>query len=264
MRGIWICVCVLVFVCSGSNAQQGTGNLVDKQGLKQGYWKVYYPNGNPRYEGYFKDNKPFGEFIRYFEEGGVMARMNHLPDGKTTRAKLFYENEGLAAEGKYINTRKDSTWCYYSFYTGKLTAKEEYVEGKREGLSEKYYESGKVSESQVWVADKKSGSWKQYFEHGAVKVEGFYQDDSREGEFLLYYPTGKVEVQGYFKAGLKHGVWQHFDPEGQLISEITYQDGNPVNELELDAQQQEFFNMIENQKGKIPEPEVEDLIPGAK
>ncbi|GAH37310.1 unnamed protein product, partial [marine sediment metagenome] len=36
-------------------------NQVDKNGLKQGYWKKYYDNGNIKYEGYFKNDKPTGE-----------------------------------------------------------------------------------------------------------------------------------------------------------------------------------------------------------
>ena len=35
-------------------------NQTDKNGLKQGFWKVTYENGFVKYQGFFKNNLPFG------------------------------------------------------------------------------------------------------------------------------------------------------------------------------------------------------------
>ena len=45
------------------NAQQV--NQTDKNGLKQGRWEKTYTNGAIRYQGQFRNDKPYGEF-KYF------------------------------------------------------------------------------------------------------------------------------------------------------------------------------------------------------
>ena len=46
-------------------------NRIDESGLKQGYWITYYENGNKKYEGFFKDDKPVGTFTRFYEDKGI-------------------------------------------------------------------------------------------------------------------------------------------------------------------------------------------------
>ena len=50
-------------------------NQTDKQGHKQGYWKVKYDNGPLKYSAFFKDDKPLGLMKRYFEDGTLKAVM---------------------------------------------------------------------------------------------------------------------------------------------------------------------------------------------
>src|SRR4030042_426354 len=87
-------------------------NQTDKQGKKQGYWKVRYEKGSIKYTAFFKDDKPVGELKRYFEDSTLKAVLNFRPGGIKAYAKLYYQAGPLAAEGLYINSVKDSTWKY--------------------------------------------------------------------------------------------------------------------------------------------------------
>jgi antitoxin component YwqK of YwqJK toxin-antitoxin module len=104
-------------------------NQYDGQGHKQGFWKVKYENGVLKYTGCFRDDKPVGEMKRFFEDGTLKADMFFDHSG-ITRVKLYYQDGPLAAEGNYLNTTKDSTWNYYSYYTKSLSNRETYA-GKK-------------------------------------------------------------------------------------------------------------------------------------
>ena len=71
------CIQILIIILLGNAAlSQNVGqkgdtlkNYTDINGLKQGYWQKKYYNGNIKYEVYFKNNKPIGEFKRFYESG---------------------------------------------------------------------------------------------------------------------------------------------------------------------------------------------------
>ena len=105
-------------------------NYTDINGQKQGHWKKIYPNGKTAYEGNFMNNKPVGEFLRYFESGNICARLIYDKNGEHSTAKLYYEDGKLAAQGNYFVKQKDSTWNYYA-RDGRLIMIENYRCGKK-------------------------------------------------------------------------------------------------------------------------------------
>ncbi len=120
---------LLVIICPVTLAQENISsdtsfNNIDDNGLKQGHWKKYYDDGNPEYEGYFKNDKPVGEFKRFFPGNKIKAIMNYKEDGKTVKATLFYQNAKKAAEGTFIDMKKDGQWKYFSFYGGYISSLE--------------------------------------------------------------------------------------------------------------------------------------------
>jgi antitoxin component YwqK of YwqJK toxin-antitoxin module len=251
----------LVFLLpAGSQALQESRNFVDRDGLRQGLWEQHYPNGNVRYRGTFRNNKPAGEFIRYFDNGGRMAVMNFCDDGIRADALLFYQDGSTAAHGTYINEKKDSIWQYYSFYDKRLTSSETYREGLKEGLAAVYYPCGRVFETFWYEGDRKNGPWRQYYENGTLKMEAFFENDLRHGEFRSFAPTGRVEIIGRYNNNQMHGNWIRYDGSGSQISAIEYKAGKPVNEDEYIDKQQEMFRLIEDMRGKIPEPDESELF----
>lgn len=95
---------------SQTTLSQGTNiNQTDNKGKKQGYWEKKYSNGKLQYKGFFRDDKPRGEFTRYYENGIIQAKMIFDDSGLKSHATLFYDNGEKAAEGNYVNTKKDST-----------------------------------------------------------------------------------------------------------------------------------------------------------
>ena len=241
------------------SAQNTDLNNLDSEGRKTGYWKVFYPNGNVRYEGNFMNDKPVGELKRYYPGGILQAAMNFASDGESAYATLNYENGKLAAKGKYSGKLKDSTWNYYSQSDAHLTIKENYSYGKRHGESIKYYRNSQISEIVSFENDLRNGLWKQYFENGALRLMSSHMNDKREGLFQTWTYEGIPSVKGYYKNGVMHGQWTYFNDLGEIDILTEYNDGVLLPNEEIERRQEEFSRRVEESIGKFDETEYPNL-----
>lgn len=236
-------------------------NQTDENGRKQGPWEKYYPNGNLIFSGVFLDDHPVGKFMRYFESGGIKAIMNFDSTGNYAQTTLFYEDGTKAAEGLYFQNKKDSTWKYYSYYTQELTLLENYNKGLKNGISIQYYPNGNIVEEIEWENNRKDGKWNQYFENGTQKLKASFTNDLRNGRFTFYYPSGQEEIVGEYLNGNKEGEWKYFDEEGEETLTINYRNGFPQDKEKLEEREKEFFEKMEENMGKIEEPDLDDFVP---
>ena len=240
-------------------------NQTDARNLKQGWWKRSYPNGMLMYKGYFKDNKPAGIMKRFYETGELKAVLNYDNRGEYAHARLFYADGQLAAEGRYFNSLKDSTWDYYSYYNHALTAREEYAKGLRNGLTQHFFSNGDPSEKIFWVNNKKEGPWEQFFISNGIKLKGFFHEGKLQGDFEVNYESGKPYLKGSYRNDLREGQWIFYKEDGSVDMELTYINGKTPNEDKLDDKQQELFRMIDENQGKFEEPdETNFLTPGSR
>ena len=231
-------------------------NQTDNNGVKQGYWKTYYPDeGGVKYTGYFKDGYPVGEFKRYYESGRMEAIMVFDETGKKADTQLYYENGKLAAEGLYVNKEKHGFWKYYSFYNDFLSHEEHYDMGKKHGLSIKYYSNGKISEKLNWVQGEMEGIWEQYFDNGNLKLKATHENGKRTDDFIMYFNDGNIEIEGRYKDNLKEGTWTWYTEKGEIETTIEYLSGIPKNKDELDDHQTKLVEDLENNKGKYTQLE---------
>jgi antitoxin component YwqK of YwqJK toxin-antitoxin module len=235
-------------------------NYTDQEGKKQGYWEKRYPDGNIQYHGTFVDGRPSGKLVRYFPNGNIMAVMDFHPGGLKADSELYYEEGGLAATGTYVNEQKDSVWKYYSYYEKHLTSIETWNKGIRDGLFAVYYPNGQIAESFLYENGSRTGPWRQYYENGKIKVEAEFKDDQRHGEFIYYSPDGRPEISGQYLSNQMHGEWLFYDKAGKPVSQLTYNHGRPENEGDLIDREQELFRLIEEMRGKIPEPDESELF----
>jgi len=262
-----ISILVFLFVMSSLLAaaqNNDTINQTGPNGLKQGYWEARYPNGSLRYKGIFKDGKPTGIFTRYFDNGEVFAIMQFIVDQQTTPTKIFYRNGKLAAEGNFVGEKKDGLWKYYSYYHETLAAEETYVLGQRQGTSRKYHKDGTIIEELDYQNHKKHGNWVQYFVDGSKKLVSHYQNDKRNGNFILYYPDGTMEAEGQYLDDFMHGEWKYYTDGGELDYQVDFEYGQPLNPEVLEEKSAAFFEMVEKNKDKIPEPDETNFLPSGQ
>ena len=235
-----------------------TINQRDAAGRKQGYWEAVDSRGMPVYRGYFKDDKPVGEMKRYFPTGELRVILNYDNTSSFARVRFFMPNGKLAAQGNYIDSKRDSVWLFYT-QSQTVATRVEYVAGKRNGIEQKFYASGNVAEETVWKDDLKDGAWKQYYDNKQLKLTAIYINGKIEGGYKSYYSDGNIEVEGFYRNDMPDGDWIRHDENGSQTT-IKYDKGTITNLEELDENEQIIFTKWTEQEQNIPEPTMEDLI----
>lgn len=216
-------------------------NQIDSQGRKQGDWKKYYPsNDGLFYEGQFKDDKPYGVFKHYYEEGELKSKTYYL-DG-LVRSEVYYPKGGLMAKGNFVDKKKDSTWTYFD-EAGWISMREDYKSGLREGKSISYYPDGSIAMDKQFLSDKETGPFKQYFSNGKVEMEGEYLGGNYNGQVTNYYDSGKKMHYGEFINGKRNGMWVFYNADGSVRSMIHYKNGIVNKE---DPKNGEFISYYES------------------
>lgn len=221
---------LLLFSAAGQEINQ-----TDDQGRKQGRWIKTTPDGTLMYEGQFVDDKPVGEFKRYYEDGTLKAVMDYR-SARDAYAELYYQgNEPvLMAEGKYIDQKKDSVWMTYD-PTGQLKSRDSYENDVRNGRSVVYYPNGEVSEETTYRDGKRHGEWKQYYQGGQKMAEGTFENDERVGEYVKYYPNGKDWVRGTYENGFKESTWIYGLENGALGQMVVYRKGEEEKQVKMNG-----------------------------
>jgi antitoxin component YwqK of YwqJK toxin-antitoxin module len=220
----------------------GQINQTDSKGRKQGNWEKKYPNSNvTQYKGQFTDNKPVGVFTYFYPEGQVKAIIEHLKDGHRSKATFYFENKMMLSDGFYFDQKKDSTWVNYN-PEGLILSVETYKNDKLNGKKVIYYLEGQIETEKLnplsvanYKDDKLDGDFKEYFSTGKIKKTGNYSFGKQIGEWKEFYPNGKVYSISKFRNDFLHGWVISFDKEGVEISRFMYQNGERLDEKQLNS-----------------------------
>jgi antitoxin component YwqK of YwqJK toxin-antitoxin module len=231
-------------------------NQTDEKGLKQGHWIKNYPSGIMMYDGYFKDNHPFGEFRRYYENGIVKSVLVFNEDGSQADASLYYENGNLASKGRYIDQKKEGKWQFFSRdIPGYRISEDIYAGNSRNGLSVKFYPDSAVAEKVNYVNDQKNGEWIQLYKNGKNWITSNYNKGKLNGTYEAWYENGIKEISGKYQNNIKNGLWLIYNTDGSVKYKINYTNGVPDNhQMEIDASN--LIDSLEKNQGKVPDPEI--------
>jgi antitoxin component YwqK of YwqJK toxin-antitoxin module len=224
---------------SGLRAQTEFGskhdsiNWVDSKGLKQGKFRKSDRNGKPVYEGYFRNDKPYGIFHYFDEDGKITAVSVFSKDAKSCHTTMFDRNGSVMAIGKYINQLRDSVWTFFNSDT-EMVARETYLAGKKHGVSYNYFNGGRISEESHWKNGVEEGPWKEYNPDGKLKGEGVYINGCLEGKVSYYYVTGEKRVECYYKGCLPNGQWVFYKVNGTVDHILKFQNGKVIGDPGID------------------------------
>ena len=238
-----------------SHSQEAV-NKTDTKGQKQGKWVSRYPGGNPKYEGYFYQNKPIGEWKRFHENGKIKAIMTYRSNSERVMASLFDEEGKLYAKGVFEGTLRDSTW---EFYSGELLLSiENYHLGKKNGKAIGFDQNGKKIWERELKNDLPDGNEVQFDPSGIKRKEIYYKEGKRNGPAFFYDENGVKTLEGGYMDDLSDGIWKFFGKDGKLQYQIEYNKGEVVNKGAIDTLQINTFKQYDKIKGKIPEPKVKE------
>jgi len=224
-------------------AQTDTLNRTDKFGKKYGYWKKYNKQNKLDYEGTFFNGEPVGKFIYYHDNGKIKNISYYTPNSPVVNTTMFHENGKKLAEGDFYNREKDGKWLIYSS-TGKLVAEENFVKGKKNGVSKIYSPQDETLLEEVnWLDDKKNGVSINYFTTGKIRMKMFYNLDKMHGSFENYYENGKIKTKGQYAKNFREGKWVSYDEKGRELK-IEYFKRGRTNLLLLGFRTEKEWKLI--------------------
>ena len=117
-----------------------------KNGVLDGEFKAYYPNGNLQGEVIYKNGEMNGEY------------------------KEYNENKSIRLSGNYKNNLQDGEWKSY-LEDGTLETIVNYKDGELNGLKEDYYKNGNVWIRQEFKNNDLDGVYEVYYENGNPQLK---------------------------------------------------------------------------------------------
>lgn len=181
----------------------------------------YYPNGKLYYFQQLLNGYRHGEYARYYPNGKPETNGRFVAGEKHGKWTWYYDDGTRSSEGKYVADEPDSIWTGY-FYNGVVSSRTDFLEGKRQGLTqyfgpdgtlilEKRYEEDDLVDYRALTRSGSMGEW--------IPVK---PDDS----LVAYYPNGKPAYQEFRKGGMLNGPNRLYYPDGTLHYEYNYSDGS--------------------------------------
>jgi antitoxin component YwqK of YwqJK toxin-antitoxin module len=139
-----------------------------KDGVKDGRYQKFHPNGTTAEEAHYTDGQLNGERKFFFANGNIEIIEQHRQGVYDGKYQKYFENGVLYVEQQFVN-------------------------GAMQGQSLKYYPNG-VLEEKVTIRDNnENGPFTEYYQNGNRRAEGTYQDGAYEqGELKEYDESGQL------------------------------------------------------------------------
>lgn len=218
-----VVIILVSFLLAFTSVMAQDFNRTDAKGRRQGTWMDFYPNGQKRYEGQFKNDKCKGTFRYYDEQGNLQATNEFDKSGERCLNKTYAPNGRMIATGYYVNQKKEGEWKYFDKDSGQLLLLEENKEGKVHGWSRLYNpNNGKLAEEIQYVEGQPEGLCRKYSDTGVLQMECQYHNGQLEGPSKTYYPNTVLKEEGQYKAGKKSGEWKTYNEDGDLLTTESY------------------------------------------
>ncbi|MBP5589159.1 MAG: toxin-antitoxin system YwqK family antitoxin [Bacteroidales bacterium] len=198
-------------------------NRTDRNGIKQGVWKEFYPTGTVKSEANYKDNLLNG-YYREYDVNGKNIFTQLYDNGTLIEAKTD-DTEEIVIQNMYDSNNR---LIYSGPYRNnvKVGIHREYDEKGNVVKASTYNDSGLLlSEGVVDDNGNRNGSWKDFYPDVSIKAEGQYSNNYQSGVWKYYTVSGKLEQTGSYYNGRPDGTWKWFYEDGSLLREEEYYRG---------------------------------------
>ena len=252
MRIFVISFCFLLFFGLNSEAQKfeiykgDTINVTDGRSLKQGLWVSFYQNAEKKSEITYKNGVKKGYAKIFFENGNVAEEGTWHVDKWVGKYRSYYKNGKLNYSWNYNNKGTRSGYQRYYYENGNVKIEGEWEEGREKGIIKDYYENGSIrSEKKYSNGIIDSSEIKTYKIKEIVNTEIHKKEPEKiekisddlkifkgTGHHVFYTAQKKVEKEGEFiKGNLINGKHHIYDKNGELFKTIIYENGKVVKQV---------------------------------
>ncbi|MBO7647415.1 MAG: hypothetical protein J6S56_04880 [Bacteroidales bacterium] len=200
--------------------------ITDLNGLRQGLWKEYYPTGELRSRGKYKNSHPIGEWYFYFPDKTIeIAGAYNSKGQKHGEWVWFYPTGDTMTVCHYEDGDLDGIYVEYD-EAGEIVTRGNYVAGYEEGNW--YYRNGTSVESGQYDGGKRTGTWTTTYDKDRIASRIQYNQDVRDGKFTTYWENGNIKTSGKYVNGLQEGAWIQYNEEGIQLLTTLFKEGREL------------------------------------
>ena len=156
-------------------------------------------------------------FRRLYDESGALKNEAYWKEGKLLSEDIYFDNK--------IITHKN-----YAINTGKLDVEINYKNGKRHGLSKRYFGNGNLNEEEYSVDGLPNGVWKHYYYNsGKLEAVGENKNAVENGAGIRYWENGNIMQKWFWYNAFENGWFKDYYKNGNLEQEYERKNGEIVN-----------------------------------
>lgn len=152
----------------------------------------------------------------------VHACKTRHPIEEVSRKSLqLIASEGIIYKGNSPFTGYAVTY----FNDGSVAEKTAYVDGKRNGLLEKWYPSGAKSFSGTYAHNRRHGTVQTWWQNGTLRSESNYIEGVAHGVQRQWYQSGIIFKELNLENGKEAGLQRAWRENGKLYANYEVVDG---------------------------------------
>ncbi len=170
-----------------------------------------------------------GDAFLYTNNGDLACKLSYK-NGVRNGLKENFDSDGKPwLREEYKDGKKDGLSEMYS--NGKMSSKSEYKKGKKEGLTITY-SNGQILTQTYYKDDKRNGLSTTFY-NGVIVSENNYADDVQDGLGTIY-SMGKKNMDATYQKGQRHGLAHMYKPDGSILFESYFLLGVKVSKEEYE------------------------------
>jgi len=226
---IYFLIILSIFFSISTTKAQSVTNQFDANGKRHGIWKKNFDDSKQlRYEGEFNHGKEIGVFKFYCLECKSQPEIIKTFNNQDNIAEVqFFSKKGkLLSQGKMDGKNRIGEWIYYHSKSNGIMTKENYVNGKLDGLKTTYFPNNQLAEELMYVNEIKEGINNYYSPTGVLLKKLLYKNNELHGPATYYEGSGNIILEGNYKEGKKHGIWKTYKNR-KLVKEETFPKPRP-------------------------------------
>lgn len=202
----------------------------------------YYPNGELKNVGAYKNGIPEGLHKNYSPDGNKITTLQYangiiLGKGSVDTAgkkigkwEIFHADGSIKGKGAYTNDRRTGDWTFFHL-NGSISQEGTFDTRGRPTNKWVWYfpalnknKKGTVQRFEHYRRGRLDGEMAQYTESGDTVTQGLYINNKKDGNWILQFYDYKQE--GAYANGKRVGLWTHYD---RLTGKIKFQ-GEYIND----------------------------------
>ena len=246
------------------------GVLIDnanfKAGERDGLTEQFYNDtGKLRVSANYKNGVLEGEFKAYYPNGNLQGEVNYVNGEMNGDFKEYHENKKIRLSGSYKNSLQEGEWKFY-LEDGTLESIINYKDGELHGIKEDYYKNGNVWTRQEFKNNDLDGVYEVYYENGNLQLKAkikngqtieeqrFNHDETlyNEQDEKIVESNDEIIISEELEKGMKTlgkevGNSLNSMVEATIITNLAYVDLMSFENVEILEE-----NLIFNDNEKIP------------